>query len=112
MIIKASTLMAKATKAEHRTAQAKPTLGMRYCIVAGKMTLPMPVPVADTAMAMDRYFLKYELTTDRGGINMMPSPSPVQSPCARKICQYPGAKLVMKVPKTTRKEPVAMVDLT
>ena len=63
--------MKRATKAEHRTAQGKPILGIRYWIVAGKTRLPKPVPVADMARAKDRFLLKYELTTDRGGINIV-----------------------------------------
>ena len=41
----------RATKPAYRTAQGKPTWGMRYCTTAGKMTLPVPVPMAVTASA-------------------------------------------------------------
>jgi hypothetical protein len=64
------------------------------------------------ASAEDRFVTKYELMTDNGGINTMPSPIPVHSPWARKICQYSVHRLVMKVPNTTRNEPMMMVDLT
>jgi hypothetical protein len=101
-----------ATKAETLTAQPNPTLGMRYWIVAGNITLPMPVPVAAIAIASALFLLKYELITVSGGMNMMPSPSPVQTPCARKICQYCVATLVMNVPKMTMNEPAASVVLT
>lgn len=101
-----------ATKAAHRTAHGNPIRGIRYWIVAGKMTLPKPVPVAEMASAEDRFVTKYELMTDSGGMKMMPRPNPVHNPWARKICQYSLQRLVMKVPNTTINEPTMIVDFT
>lgn len=100
------------TKPAHLTAHGKPTCGIRYWIVAGKMTLPRPVPVAEMASAEDRFVTKYELMTDNGGMKTMPSPSPVRRPWARKICQYWVQRLVIIVPSTTMNEPTIIVDFT
>ena len=70
----------RATKADTLTAHPNPTFGMRYCIVAGNITLPIPVPVAAIARASALFLLKYELITVSGGMNMIPSPSPVHTP--------------------------------
>jgi hypothetical protein len=72
--------MTSATKAAQRTAHGKPTLGIRYWIVAGNITLPRPVPVAEIAMAEDLFDLKYELITDKGGMKIAPKPNPVHNP--------------------------------
>src|SRR5262245_4712173 len=86
-----------ATNPQHLTAQAKPTWGIRYCIIDGNTILPRPVPMAEQARASVRLFLKYELATDRGGMNMVPSPRPIHTPWDKKKCQYWVPKLVMKV---------------
>lgn len=50
----ASEEMTRARRPEARTAQGKPTWGMRYWIVAGRKTLPIPFPEAEMASARDR----------------------------------------------------------
>lgn len=49
-------MMAKrrAMKPAHLTAQGKPILGVRYCTVAGKTVLPVPLPTAARAKANER----------------------------------------------------------
>lgn len=97
--------MTIATKAAHRTAQGKPTCGMRYCTMDGNTRLPKDVPVAAMASANALFFLKYELAVVTEGMKASPSPSPVQTPCARKICQYSLARLIMNVPRTASEHP-------
>ena len=70
----------------------------------------MPVPVAAQVSASVRFFWKYELVAERGGINMVPRPRPTHSPWDRKKCQYCDPRLAMNVPNTTRKAPAINVD--
>lgn len=69
-----------ATNPDTLTAHPNPTFGMRYWMIAGNMTLPIPVPVAAMANASALFSLKYELITVRGGINMIPRPKPIHTP--------------------------------
>jgi hypothetical protein len=45
------------------------------------------------------------------GMKSNPSPRPVHTPWARKICQYSVAKLVARIPRTERRVPVQTVAL-
>lgn len=102
-----TTQMTRATSPAQRTAHANPTLGMRYCTVAGNAMAPVPVPAEAIVRASDFLRSKYELTMVVEGIHMRPRPRPVIKPCARRICQYSVVKLVRKVPRTTITEPTS-----
>lgn len=101
--------MARARKPAHRTAQGNPILAVKCCIIAGNDTLPTDVPTAETARAKALFFSKYELRMEIAGINVTPSPMPMHTAWARKICQYVLARLVIKVPNTAKNVPTATV---
>ncbi len=79
----AATEITRATNAEHLAAHGKPIWGIGYCTIEGNTTLPKPVPVAEQAKASKRLALKYELTTERGGIKMVSQAKAYANP----LCQ-------------------------
>jgi hypothetical protein len=75
------------------------------------MMPPVLVPVAAVVTAKTRRGIKYVEINVTLGNHMRPCPRPIQSPWARKICQYSVARLVMKVPKPSRTAPAATTVL-
>lgn len=108
----ATVKIASISRATHLSAHAKPTGRIRYWTVDAWMTAPKPVPAAESAIASDLFVEKYELRTDSMGMKTRPRPRPVQTPWARKVCQYAAQKLVARVPRTMRNEPAATVCFT
>lgn len=68
--------------------------------------IPRLTPEAAIPIANALFFAKYVGRTATPGMNIVPLPKPTTRPCARSTSQYREDILVMKVPKTTKKEPV------
>ncbi len=91
-----------------RTAQPNPNLGCKLSNTSGYSVAPRPLPVVAAAMAVARRRRKYMGTMAMDGIERQHVPSPIQIPCARRMCQYCVEMLVSMKPATTRMVPVRM----
>lgn len=67
----------------------------------------MPLVTIPCARAL--FFENDSPTKARLGTYRRPAPRPMQTPCARKTCQYVLHKLSMKMPKTTPKLPTKSI---
>lgn len=74
----------------------------------GRENIPKLLPAAAIPVAKAFLVLKYVLTMATLGTKRHPQPTPIQSACASMICQYELQMLVIIIPKTTRKDPVAI----
>lgn len=96
---------ASATLALDLHSEGNPTFGWRCCTIRGNTMLPVPLPEAAIPSAIALFFFQYKPMTATAGMYRMPMPRPVHRPCARKVCQYVVARLVMKVPRRSSPTP-------
>lgn len=103
-----TTALKRMTNAIVRTVHANPILSRSCCAITGKTIPPVAAPDAAPAIASTRFLEKYVATSEIVGQNTNPSPTPLQTPCARKSCQYRVvAMAVINTASTCSNEPVA-----
>lgn len=88
-----------------RIVQPNPILGSSCWTMTGKTKPPVAEPAAAMPIARLFFLLKYVDTNASIGQNKQPFPRPVQTPCARKSCQYWVEREAIMIPKVLRMEP-------
>lgn len=87
------------------TVQGKPAVGSSCLAMAGKIRPPVALPQAVMPMASPLFLLKYVDTVATVGQKRHPLPMPMQTPWARKSCQYFVHTAVVKMPRSWKVVP-------
>jgi hypothetical protein len=100
--------VARETNAKALTAHPNPIEASNFRKMIGYNTPPKLLPVAATPVAKPRFVEKYRGMTPTEGMKTQQAPRPTQNPCSSRKFQYCVPRLVIIVPNTTRKVPVAI----
>jgi hypothetical protein len=101
-----NTIVTAMTKPMTLTVHPNPTVGSNDSAMAGYTSPPVADPLAATPSASERCLRKYVEQMVKLGIKTSALPSPTQTPCARKTCQYFVHSDVTKSPTVWTMAPV------